>query len=227
MKISIIEDRIGRLEQYADFDLKSYKSVSIITGSEFDTLVNSLKINDTSILDQFECIASHRSAFSTEVRDTLKDYCRSKRKPLIFFSGGITSSVIKDVEFPFLHINSRDFYSENLKLFIEKFEENSNINLLVLQFGRKWKLSLLLNLRNYLAVAINKQVIKTQIPNAQIDESEIIKRVRDLKINEVIKSDLLNEKTEKTLSGNEFNLVSIDEIKQIKQILDRLILEIA
>jgi hypothetical protein len=47
MKIAIIEDRIGRLEQYTDFDLKKCKSVTIITGLEFDKLIVSLKSNDT------------------------------------------------------------------------------------------------------------------------------------------------------------------------------------
>ena len=36
MKIAIIEDRIARLEQYTDFDLKKSKSVTIITAIEFD-----------------------------------------------------------------------------------------------------------------------------------------------------------------------------------------------
>jgi len=138
MKIAIIEDRIARLEQYTDFELKKCKSVSIITSLDFDNLLVSLKNNDTKPLDQYECIASHRSALSIDIRDTLKEYCRIKRKPLIFFSGGITSSVLKDLEFPFLHINSKEFYAENLKMFIEACEESNTVNLLVLQFGKKW-----------------------------------------------------------------------------------------
>ena len=90
MKIAIIEDRIARLDQYTDFELKKCKSVSIITSLDFDNLLVSLKNNDTKPLDQYECIASHRSALSNDIRDTLKEYCRIKRKPLIFFSGGIT-----------------------------------------------------------------------------------------------------------------------------------------
>ena len=87
---------------------------------------------------------------------------------MIFFSGGITSSVLKDLDFPFLHINSKEFYSENLKLFIEAFEESNAVNLLVLQFGKKWKLSLLLNLRNNIAVALNKEALKVQFPDSKL-----------------------------------------------------------
>jgi hypothetical protein len=225
MKIAIIEDRIPRLEQYTDFDLKKNKSVSIITGVEFDNLIDSLKRSDTRKLDRYECIASHRSALSNDVRDALKEYCRKNKKPLIFFSGGITSSVLKDDEFPFLHINSKEFYSDKLKLFIEVFEEHNKVNLLVIQFGKKWKLSLLLNLRNNIAVSLNKQELKSKFPDFEIEDSEIIKRVRDLQINSAIKADLLQEKTENIFSGNDLSPVSLEQIQNIKYVLDRLINE--
>ena len=227
MKIAIIEDRIARLEQFTDFELKQCKSVTIITGLEFDNLIVSLKSNNTKPLDQYECIASHRSALSNEVRDTLKEYCRINRKPLIFFSGGITSSVLKDLDFPFLHINSKEFYSENLKLFIEAFEESNAVNLLVLQFGKKWKLSLLLNLRNNIAVALNKEALKVQFPDSEIDDSELIKRVRDLQINNAIKADLINEKTNVIFSGDDLTPISFDQVQEIKYVIDRVINEMA
>src|SRR5690606_31481224 len=118
--------------------------VSIITGTEFDNLILALQSKDTDSLDKYDCIASHRSALSNEIRDSIKEYCKIKKTPLIFFSGGITSSVFKDIDFPFLHINSKDFYSLNLKLFIDDCEVNNGINLFILQFGKRWKLSLLL-----------------------------------------------------------------------------------
>ena len=227
MKIAIIEDRIPRLEKYVDFDLKKCKAVTIITGLEFDNLIGALKSNDTKPLDEYECIASHRSALSNEVRDRLKEYCRIRRKPLIFFSGGITSSVLKDLDFPFLHINSKDFYSENLKMFIEACDESNAINLLVLQFGKKWKLSLLLNLRNNIAVALNKETLKVQFPDSEIDDSELIKRVRDLQISTSIKADLMNEKTKFIFSGDDLTPVSYGQVQDMKYVLDRVINEMA
>lgn len=227
MRIAIIEDRIARLELYTDFELKKCKSVTIITGLEFDNLISSLKSNDTKPLDQYECITSHRSALSNEVRDTLKEYCRIKKKPLVFFSGGITSGVLKDLDFPFLHINSKDFYSENLKMFIESCEESNAVNLLVLQFGKKWKLSLLLNLRNNIAVALNKEALKLQFPDSEIDDIELIKRVRDLQINTAIKADLVNEKTKVIFSGDDLTPVSFEQVQDIKYVLDRVINEMA
>ena len=53
MKIAIIEDRISRLDQYSEFDLKSSKEVSIITGIKFDELILELEIDDTKELEKF------------------------------------------------------------------------------------------------------------------------------------------------------------------------------
>jgi hypothetical protein len=220
MNIAIIEDRISRLEQYTDLELKKCKSVSIITGNEFDDLISSLKNNDTKSLDQYNCLISHRSAMSNEVRDVLKNYCKKYIRPLIFFSGGITSSVLKDIEFPFLHINSKDFYSENLKMFIKNCEDNNNVNLLVLQFGQKWKLSLLLNLRNKIAVALNKEVLKIQYPNLEFDDNEMIRRMRDLQINTAILSDLINDKTKELFSNDDFKLVTNEQLQNIKSVIE-------
>lgn len=223
MKILIIEDRIGRLEQFSEFDIRSCKNVDIITGSDFDKLILSLEAKNTVVLDQYNCIASHRSALTNEIRETIKEYCKGKNKPLIFFSGGITSSVFKDVNFPFLHINSKDFYSANLKLFIDNSVDSNSINLLILQFGRRWKLSLLLNLRNHISVSQNKQAFKNNNLDIEIDESELIKRVRDLQINALIKPDLINEKTEKILSDNDFTSISLEQIQEVKSVINHLI----
>lgn len=227
MKIVIIEDRLGRLEQFTEFDLKNCKDVTIITGGDYDNLIRALKAKDTTYLNQYDCIASHRSALPNEIRDTIKDHCKFHKKPLIFFSGGITSSVFKDIDFPFLHINSKDFYSVNLKLFIDSGLQSNSINLLILQFGYRWKLSLLLNLRNRIAVAQNKQTIKNSDPSIDMDISELIRRVRDLQINSLIKPDLINEKTSTLLTGDESLPISQEQISDLKSIVNHLINDMA
>jgi|688.fasta_scaffold42821_3 hypothetical protein len=227
MNIAIIEDRISRLDQYTDMDLKKCKSVTIITGNEFDNLISSLKNNDTTSLDQYNCLISHRSAMSNEVRDVFKKYCKKNNKPLIFFSGGITSSVLKDIDFPFLHINSKEFYSENLKIFIKNCEDNNTVNLLLLQFGNKWKLSLLLNLRNKIAVTLNKEVLKTYYPNLEFADNEMIRRIRDLQINSAILTDLINDKTRELFSNDDFKLVTNEELQTIKYVIEGKINELS
>lgn len=223
MKILIIEDRIERLKNFAEFDIRSFKEITIITATDFDDLILALKDGITTLFDNFDCIAAHRSAFTNEIRDVIKDYCKGKNKSLIFFSGGITSSVFKDIDFAFLHINSKDFYSLNLKLFLINCVQHKKVNLLILQFGNKWKLSLLLNLRNNIAVALNKQIYKDAYPDNDIEDNELILRVRDVQINNLIKSDLINNKTEQILSGNAFAIITVAQINEIKLAIDKLI----
>jgi hypothetical protein len=223
MKIAIIEDRIGRLEQFIEFDILKHKSVRLITGPDFEKLIGSLNVKETKDLDQYSCIAVHRSALTNELRDTITEYSKARNKPLIFFSGGITSSVFKDLDFPFLHINSKDFYSSNLKLFIDNCEQNNSVNLLMLQFGNKWKLSLLMNLRNNIVVAQNKNDLKYIYPDIEFDERELIKRVRDLQINSLIRQDLITEKTKSILTANDFMSITNEHIKEVKSVINHLI----
>ena len=62
------------------------------------------------------------------------------------FSGGIdTNSYQEDGEYKFLKINSKTIYSENLKLFLKEFENNKK-EILILSYGHKWKLNILLNI---------------------------------------------------------------------------------
>ena len=76
-------------------------------------------------------------------------------------------------------------------------------------------------------MALNKQELKAKLPDVEIDDSELIKRVRDLQINAAIKADLLHEKTENVFSGDDLSLVSFEQIQNIKYVLDRLINEMA
>jgi hypothetical protein len=226
MKIAIVENRFGRLKQFTAFDLQEYKEVAIITGSDFATLITDLEAKRTGMLDKFDCIASHRSALPNEIRDILKEYCKSTNKPLIFFSGGITTSVYKDSVFPFLHINSKDFYSLKLKLFLEYCQHKHHINLLVLQFGHRWKLSLLLYLRNRIAVALQKQIIKNNDPTCNIKGSELIRRVMDIQINSLIKDDLKHEKTNSILTGDQTSEVTEEQIKDLMDVINQSIISI-
>lgn len=228
MKIAIIEDRIGRLDQFIEFDIRSFKEVTIITGSDFNKLLLSLDAKDTESLNTYDCIASHRSALTNEIRDTIKEYCKVKNKPLIFFSGGISSSVFKDIDFPFLHINSKDFYSLNLKIFIINCQQNNSINLLMLQFGNRWKLSLLLGLRN--KISIHQNLLKLKNEGFEIDtviDENWIKRLKDLRINEYIKSDLIKEETIEIFNKDATSSITAEQILEVKSVINRLINEIA
>lgn len=173
-------------------------------------------------LDAFDVIAAHRSALNNSNRDALNNYCRSRNKPLIFFSGGITSSIYKDSEIPFLYLNSKEFYSVNLKIFLEHLNFCTTPNLLILQFGTQWKMSLLLALRNRIVVAQSKSFMIAEGSDIQI--VELIRRVQDLQISDLIKKDLVTDQTRELLSGSPTASVTNQNLIEIRAIIDHQII---
>jgi hypothetical protein len=225
MKIAIIEDRLRRLEQFNGLDLRSHKSVKIITGVDFDNFIVEIGKGNMKILDDFACISSHRSALSNSIRDTIKDYCKLKNKPLIFFSGGVTSSVYDDRDFPFLHINAKDFYSSNLTMFLDDLVRSQRTNLLMFQFGRRWKLSMLLSLRNRISVYLNKIEIERRYRTVELDDSEIISSISDLRINSELIKDLVTDDKCQFLKGNEFAIITHDQLIELRNYVKKVIIE--
>jgi len=212
MKLLIIEDRIPRLQQFAGFDLENCTEVEILKDVSYDTLLSELEEGKVHSLEKFACIAAHRSALSVKTTDTLKTYCNKSKKPLILFSGGISTSMFKDDGFPFLNINSKDFYSINLKYFLEELRLNRRPNILIIQFGLKWKINLLLKLRNDLVVQLN--LGKTI-------------RIKDLKIGLSLSEELTDGNLIKLLNKSDYAAVSEEELKEFRLTIDRIINDIA
>ncbi|KFF07672.1 hypothetical protein [Chryseobacterium luteum] len=202
--IALVEDRIGRMNQFIDFDIKSIENLQIITETDLSDLKTDLDQGVTDKLDIFDCLIFHRSALTNTQRETIKVYCKNKIKPLVFFSGGISSSFYNDSTFPYLHINSRDLYSNNLKMFSNHSDQHHIINLLVLQYGSKWKTNQLLIIKEDLNIRYQLKKIK---------------RIMDLNIpkNQIKDFDL------DWLDKDDFTEISDDQIKQFRVTLDKLI----
>jgi len=211
MRIAILEDRLERLNKFLGIGLEAHPEIDVISGRDFDRIVDELQNDDAASLTGYDCIAAHRSALKVNAIAALKKNSRLTRKPLIFFSGGITASVLKEEDFPFLLINSKDFYSSHLTAFIDDGKQNGHLNLNVLQFGDRWMLSLLLNLRNHLVVGYNNQSIK---------------RVKDGKIPEQVRQ-LLAGRAGGLLPDNELAVLSADDVNTLIRIISQLIIEIA
>jgi len=148
-KVLIIEDRTQRQEQFLShtgIKLNEYNFVENKTGISYTKFKENI-LADISILNKYEVIISHRSAFEQDnvrILDLIKQHCKNENKYLILFSGGITTSYYGKEPYEQLSLNSKDFYSQNLKLFLDEVDSN-NINLLLLAFGKKWKLNAVLN----------------------------------------------------------------------------------
>ena len=148
-KILLIDDRKERQTKFTNetaIELVSYESIlDNITGDEYYKYIEILS-QDSFVLEH-EIIIVHRSAFGEtdiNVLDRLKNYCQEEKKKLIFFSGGISSTFYLEKPFEFLLVNSRIFYSNNFKIFLDDVLKD-DVNILKIGYGNKWKLNVLLN----------------------------------------------------------------------------------
>jgi hypothetical protein len=110
-----------------------------------------LKNKNFNFLSEYDLIMVHRSYLNEIAGGSLVNelirFCEKNQKDLIYFSGGISSySYSKQEDFNFLLINSKDFYL-NLISFLKDYQNGLIENLLELKYGKSWKLSYLLRLR--------------------------------------------------------------------------------
>ena len=162
-KILLIEDRFERQKRFMDetkIDLYSSEITSIldnIVGESYIKIFNDLK-NDTYNFDKYAIIILHKSAFdtyNTSIIAKLERYCHESSKVLVLFSGGIDANYyLKDENFELIELNSKTFYSHNLQIFLEDFK-NNNLHPLILCYGDKWKLNILLNILETLNLYID------------------------------------------------------------------------
>ena len=136
----LIEDRIERQELFSkemNFNFDRYSNI----------LDNRVSLDGVD-LNHYSTIICHRSAFGDSddnVLDRLKNHCKKTQVQLVLFSGGISSTFYSYNEYEFLLLNSKSFYSNNLKIFLEEATEKNNLNIRLLAYGKNWKINLLLN----------------------------------------------------------------------------------
>ena len=177
-KVILIEDRISRQEvfiQNSSIDLNSFDNLKNISGgTEFLELRKSLDEGNALLFNDFDVIIIHRSAIDHKSRGILVEFCRKNKKGLVLFSGGISSTIYSEIDgFPLLSLNSKDLYSNNLSMFLNQAKANE-INLLILAFGIKWELNLILNLNVNLCKLINDPELIKRTPNMILKKKLVI-----------------------------------------------------
>jgi hypothetical protein len=172
-KILLIEDRSQRQKDFLEkinIDLNDYADI-LDNKIDDDYLQFIQDIHDNNFdLDNYEVIIAHNSIFigeNSEILSKLKTYCKEKKKPLVLFSGNDDKFYNKS-EYEELGISSSQLYSENLKIFLEEFQKE-NINILILSFGKKWKLNIVLNCFDKINMFIKKNQDEN-IDDIDIDE---------------------------------------------------------
>ena len=154
-KVILIENRPTRQKIYLpnqEKDQEKLLKMHFLTHYSND-IKNDLNKKDFNFLLGFDLIMIHRS-FLNELSNgsavnAIVKLCEQHQKDLIYFSGGISaSSFIQQDEFNFLLINSKDFYA-NLLDFLDGYYNGEIENLLELKYGKTWKLTYLLRLREF------------------------------------------------------------------------------
>lgn len=149
-KILLIEDVISRQNSFMnerEFTLKEYADILENSISEkYEKIALALKENSFDF-DQYSIIMAHKSAFENDVGliiEKLKAYCKKENKALVFFSGGVQNYYDNSYN-DYLELETKYFYSDNLKLFLDAYKEN-NANILMLSYGKKWIANSVLNI---------------------------------------------------------------------------------
>jgi len=152
-KILLIEDRLERQIKFIEdtgIDLNKYSNI----------MDNQTSL-DKNLLKKYSTIITHRSAFGDSddnVLDYLKKHCEETKTKLVFFSGGISSTYYSKTKYEFLLLNSKSFYNKNLELFLEDVKASQKENLLLLAYGKKWKINILLNTLSKINLFINNNL---------------------------------------------------------------------
>lgn len=211
MKSILIEDRIKRQQnqlgiRYDEFINMPFLN-NIAGGQSFVDIQSKLNNKVYSVLEEYEVIMLHRSAFDTNTRNGLIEYFKKTYKKVVFFSGGISGCQINKIgSLEFLLINVNQFYSENLFLFLH----NDSQNLLELAFGNKWQISILMD--TYEKLVLYSKSINNRQPYAKVEE--------DLKLNDWIKKYYFIELQQKNLIEKIDLLRVLETIKpEIEKIL--------
>lgn len=159
-KILLIEDVVTRQNSFMDergFTLEEYADiVENAIGEKYQRVAIALKDNSFDF-DKYSIVMAHKSAFENDVGviiDRLKSYCKKENKALVFFSGG-TQNYYDNTYNDYLELETKDFYSDNLKLFLEAYKEN-NANILMLSYGEKWIVNSVLNILENINLFLDK-----------------------------------------------------------------------
>lgn len=150
-KVLLIDDRANRqidLLKKADIDISFfYEVLDNKIKDEYNLFLKNME-DDSSFLSNYEVIIAHQSIFQCDEKKDLfakiKNNCKKYGCSLVLFSGGNENSYTNE-EYEELTVSSINLYSKNLVLFLNEFR-NGNKNVLILSYGKKWKLNIILNI---------------------------------------------------------------------------------
>lgn len=162
-KIILIENRPDRQLGYlpnGQNDVDELNSMSEFLDCEsIENYLDKINNDDLVFLKEYELIIIHRSVLGElsngSAVNRVITFCKDSKKDLILFSGGISNSMYTEEGGNIFLINSKEFYSNNLISFLKDYHKGKINKLLELKYGPNWKLTYLLQLREYLVLREN------------------------------------------------------------------------
>jgi hypothetical protein len=141
----LIEDRVFRQKNYLGDNLNKLMNLDNllnVSGGEGFTIIKERFLSDDyTLINDYDVLMIHRSAFDTEIRNKIISNIGDSNKDLILFSGGVSGCSFTSIKkAQLLVMNVDQFYGSNLFLYVQ----NGCANLLELAFGENWRLSVLL-----------------------------------------------------------------------------------
>ena len=174
-KILLIEDRVERQNKFTN--------ETGIALDKYETFLDRRESLDKDSLEEYSTIITHRSAFGESdenILDYLKKYCEEHQTKLVFFSGGISSTFYSKSKYEFLLLNSKSFYSKNLELFLDDFQKNQEPNILLLGYGKDWKINILLNTLEKINLFISNNETKERVKFNKFKTETKIENIADM-----------------------------------------------
>lgn len=170
--ILLIEDRPERQKMFLPNKEKDVAELSEIEElimpktDECKAVINKINEEQYPIENNIRLVIIHKTSLSTKGLYYINSICEKNNIDLILFSGGIDYLIYNNEKNNVLELNSSDFYTNRLILFIKKYIRDSQTNLLEL-VNSNWQISYWFLLRQL------KHTLEVEQENKEIDNDRI------------------------------------------------------
>ena len=155
IKVVIIDDKIERMNHFLkkrNLNFFQFPFLKVCNTHNLVEIKEDVKSETFRLFEGMEIIMTHRSYWSQIELDILKNYCSKMKSLLVPFSGGSNTTHYSEYPARLLTIDVSQFYNDRLIIFLRNYKENSQPDVRILQYGEKWKLNILFECRNSIAV---------------------------------------------------------------------------
>jgi len=172
-KILLLDNRETRQKDLCKYDLNKYHRIldNIISDDKCEQKLD-IFLEDSSSFDNYDAILMHENIYEdrhNKVLTSIKEYCKNNKTHLVLFSGENSKCYNNEI----LSLDSTEFYSQNLEIFLKETLKCEKINILILGYGNKWEQAILLNILEKINLFINENEEFIDYEEFEIDNINI------------------------------------------------------